>query len=109
MENIYKLKEALHDMRMLENTKDEFDIEEDEYKDVVEAFKRKDTKSYDFLVKWGKKYQEAMGHIVMKLIKTETFPEDFRKTVLHMIWKGKGEAAVLKNSRFVHMKTFLPV
>ena len=38
VENIYKLKEALHDMRMLENTKDEFDIEEDEYKNVVEAF-----------------------------------------------------------------------
>ena len=108
VEKIYKLKEALHDMRMLENTKDEFDIEEDEYKNVVEAFKRKDTKSYDFLVKSGKKYQEAMGHLVMKLIKTETFPDDFRKTVLHMIWKGKGEAAVLKNSRFVHMKTFLP-
>ena len=44
----------------------------------------------------------------MKLTKTETFPEDFRKTVLHMIWKGKGAAAVLKNSRFFHMKIFLP-
>ena len=44
----------------------------------------------------------------MKLTKTETFPEDFRKTVLQMIWKGKGAAAVLKNSRFFHMKTFLP-
>ena len=58
--------------------------------------KRKNTKRYDFLVKSGKKYQEAVGHLVMKLTKTETFPEDFRKTVLHMIWKGKGAAAVLK-------------
>ena len=75
---------------------------------MVEVFKRKDTKSYDFLVRSGKSYQEAMGHLVMNLIKTEKFPDEFRKTVLHMIWKGKGAAEVLKNSWFVHMKTFLP-
>ena len=108
VQNIAKFKEILHSMRMLEDTNGEFEIEEDEFKDVVEVFKRKDTKSYDFLVKSGKKYQEAIGHLVMKLIKTETFPDEFRKTVLHMIWKGKGAAEVLKNSRFVHMKSFLP-
>ena len=84
VENIAKFKEMLHSMRMLEDTKDEFEIEEDEFKDVVEVFKRKDTKSYDFLVRSGRRYQEAMGHLVMKMIKTEKFPDEFRKTVLHI-------------------------
>ena len=108
VENIVQVKEILHNMRMKEDTLDEFVVEEDEFKEVVKVFKRKDTKSYDFLVKAGKNYQEVIGHFVSKMIKSETFPDDFRKTVLHMIWKGKGGAEVLKNSRFVHMKTFLP-
>ena len=75
---------------------------------VVKVFKSKNSRSYDFLVKSGNKYQEAIGHLVVKMIKTESFPDNFRNTLLHMIWKGKGGAEVLKNSRFVHMKTFLP-
>ena len=50
---IVALKENLHNMRMKEDTKDEFEVELDEYEAVVDKFKRKDTKSYDFLVKAG--------------------------------------------------------
>ena len=42
------------------------------------------------------------------MIGEESFLDDFRKTLLHMIWKGKGGADVLKNSGFIHMKIFLP-
>ena len=42
------------------------------------------------------------------MIKEETFPKYFRKTTLQMIWKGKGSVDILKNSRFLHMKSFLP-
>ena len=50
----------------------------------------------------------TIGHLVVRLIKTETFPDSFRNTVLHMVWKDRGGAEVLKNSRFVHMKTIFP-
>ena len=49
-----------------------------------------------------------MGNLLPRLIKEEIFPNDFRKTVLQMIWKGKGLVEILKNSRFLHMKPFLP-
>ena len=42
------------------------------------------------------------------MIKEETFPEEFRKILLQMIWRGKGLADILKNSRFIHMKMVLP-
>ena len=45
---------------MKEDTKDEFKVETEEYEDVVQRFKSKDTKSYDFLVKYGEGYQEAI-------------------------------------------------
>ena len=37
-ENLFKLKQNLHNLRMKEDTKDEFEIGEDEYKDVIKVF-----------------------------------------------------------------------
>ena len=68
---IVELKEILHELRMKEDTKNEFMVDEEEYKDVVNKFKRKDTKSYDFLVKAGEKYQEAVGKFVKRMIEEE--------------------------------------
>ena len=42
------------------------------------------------------------------MVKEEVFPLEFRKTTLQMLWKGKGPAEILKNSRFLHLKSFLP-
>ena len=108
VEVIVKLKEGLHKMRMEEDTKHEFEVDKEEIEAVVEKFKSKDTNSYDFLLKAGEGYQEAMGKCIMRMIKEETFPEDFRKTDLQMIWKCKNSAEELKNSRFIHLKSFLP-
>ena len=105
---IFLLKEYLHNMRMKEDTEDEFDIDSEEYEEVVKKFKANNTKSYDFLVKSDKKYQEAIGNFVKRMIREEKFPSEFRQTTLQMLWKGKGPAEVLKNSCFLHMKSFLP-
>ena len=105
---IVSLKENLHNMRMKEDTKDEFEVELDEYEAVLDKFKRKDTKSYDFLVKAATNYQGAIGRFVKRMIEEEIFPEEFRRTTLQMLWKGKGTPEVLKNSRFLHLKSFLP-
>ena len=102
------LKENLHKMRMMEDTKEEFDVDMDEYEEVLEKFKRKDTKCYDFLTKAGENYQTAIGGFIRRMIREEVFPQDFRRTILQMLWKGKGPAEVLKNSRFLHLKSFLP-
>ena len=40
-EELHKLKENLHHLRMKEYTKDEFDIEEDEYENVIKVFAKK--------------------------------------------------------------------
>ena len=50
-----------------------------------------------------------MYKLCKRIIENEEFPASFRKTILFMIWKQKGPAEVLKNSRFIHMKEgFLP-
>ena len=42
-----------------------------------------------------------------RMIIEEQFHDDFRKTSLPMIWKGKGATGILKNSRFIDFKTVL--
>ena len=37
----------------------------------------------------------------------EQFPNSFRETTLHMIYKGKGQREVLPNNRFIHSKFWL--
>ena len=97
---LVSLKENLHRMRMMEDTKEEFDVEIEEYEDVLNKFKKKDTKCYDLLTKAGENYQTAVGSFIRRMIKEEVFPQDFRRTTLQMLWKGKGPAEVLKTAVF---------
>ena len=74
----------MHSLRMLESNKEEFEIEKEEFNDLIKHFAKKDTKSYDFLLKAGDSYKEAMFNFCNRMIQEEQFPEEFRKTMLQM-------------------------
>ena len=75
----------------------------------MRRFNSKSTKSYNFILKAGEMYQEAMFYLCTRIVEKEEFPLSLRKILLNMIWKLKGPAEILKNSRFIHMKEgFLP-
>ena len=106
---IYQLRNNLNELRMKDKDDEGFEIVEADFNEVLRKFNSKTTKSYDFLLKAGSKYQEAIFKLCKRVIENEEFPVGFRKTILYMIWKQKGPADVLKNSRFIHMKeSFLP-
>ena len=56
---------------------------------VVERFKAKPTKTYDFLTKSGNKYQDVIFNLCKRIIEDEEIPKTFYLTVLHMLWKRK--------------------
>ena len=104
-----QLRNTLNAIRMEEHDDEGLVIEQSDFKEVMRRFNSKPTKSYDFLLKAGKNYQEAMFYLCKRMIEKEEFPLSFRKTLLYMIWKSQGPAEILKNSRFIHMKEgFLP-
>ena len=75
----------------------------------MKKFTTKQTKSYDFPLKSGENYQEAIFKFCKRMLEEEQFPIMFRKTLLYMIWKMKGPQEVLKNNRFIHLKEhYLP-
>ena len=104
-----ELKEYLHKKRMEEMDEEECDIATNDFKGVLDKFSKKKTKSYDFILNAGDKFKDSIFKLCTKMISKAEFPVSFRKTMLHMIWKGKGPAEILKNSRFIHMKEwYLP-
>ena len=82
------------------NTHDEDDlvVEEDDFDEVLDKFSKKNTKTYDFLLKAGSKYKTVMFKLCKRVIEKEEIPESFRKTTLYMSWKMKGPMNILKNN-----------
>ena len=92
---------------MKDRDNDGFEVSKEDFDDVIEKFKSKQTKVYDFLIKADHDYKHAIFLLCKKFLDAEEFPDKFRETLLVMIWKKKGPAEILKNNRFVHMKHHL--
>lgn len=90
---------------MNDTSGESFDVNFEDFDKVLAKFEMKDTNTYDFLIKAGYKY--TCYEICKRIIDSEEIPECFRKTILYMIWKRKGQLNVLKNNRFLHMKEVL--
>ena len=103
---VKKRKESqINDMK--KDTEETFEVKFDDFSKVIEKFGKKDTKTYDFLIKAGKKYQFAMYKLCKRIIDQEEIPSSFRRTILYMIWKTRGSMNMFKSWRFLHMKEVL--
>ena len=95
--------------RKIDDTSGEgFDLNKDDFNTVMNKFRSKDTKIYDFLLRGGKKYQQSIFQLCKRIINNEEIPESFKKTILFMIWKRKYPMNILNNNRFIHLKSILP-
>jgi hypothetical protein len=104
-----ELKKVMHNIRMKEQEDEEFDVGSEDFEVVLDKFASKSTKRYDVLLKAGKDYQESVFRLCKQMILREEFPSTFQKKILNMIWKQKGPAEILSNSRFILTKeTFWP-
>ena len=99
-----EVKQKLHNIRMNDKDEDGFKVDEDDFEEVIQRFKSKATKAYDFITKADEAYRSALFLVCKKFIDLEEFPDSFSETVLHMVWKKKAAAEILKNNRFIHMK-----
>ena len=88
-------------LKKMEDDKEPLEINHDDFIKVIEKFGKKSTKTYDFLIKAGKKYQDALFSLCKRIIDQEDVPDSFRRTTLYMIWKRKGPMNILKNNPFL--------
>ena len=87
----------------------EFEVKKETFIKIVDKFKRSRKPNYFPLVKASKSYQFNMFKLCQEFLEKEQFPDSFKDTTLHMIFKGgKGNRAVLSDNRFIHSKSWLP-
>ena len=101
------MKEKLHEERMASSGKG-FEVNKELFNKVIERFRRNNKRNYDFLVRTGEKFKEAVFRLTKRMLEEEVFPVSFDLTTLHQIYKGKGRKDVLSNSRYIHSKEWLP-
>ena len=82
--------------------------EKDLFNKVLKKFKSTNRKNYDFLVKADNKFQDSCLKLCQRMFHDEIFPDSFKDTVLHMVYKCKGRKEELSSNRFIHCKPWLP-
>ena len=105
---VARLKDLMHTKRMLQVQEGSFVPSKEGFNRVVKKFKENDKRNYDFLIKTGDKFKDAVYRLCRRMIEEEQFPRSFDNTTLHQIYKGKGKREVLSNNRYIHSKDWLP-
>ena len=105
---IVKCKALLHKLRMEDKNNDyDHEITDEDFFMTLGKFESKKSKTYEFIVNTGLKYKLAILELCRRLIKNEVFPSSFDLTTLIQLPK-KGSQLFLENSRFLHLKEWLP-
>jgi hypothetical protein len=86
-----------------------FSPTEDGFQTLIRKFKLSRKPNYNFLVKASEGFQNAVFRFSRMMIEEEKFPDCFKETTLHMIFKGgKGRRENLSENRFIHSKFWFP-
>ena len=93
--------------RMQDKSGEGFEVTYEEFDQVLAKYEMKETETYDYIIKAGKRYKFSIYKISKRIIDNEEIPNCFRITILYMIWKRRGKMNILKHNRFLHMKQVL--
>ena len=87
----------------------DFSPQKETFDELIKKFQRSKKPNYNFLVKASQSFKDKVFEFSKMMIQKEDFPECFRETTLHMIFKGgKGRKHILSDNRFVHSKFWFP-
>ena len=91
--------------RKLRECDGKFKPQKEAFVELINKFKRGRKRNYDFLVRSSKRFQDAVFRFTSEMFEKEEFPDCFKETTLHMIFKGgKGKRHNLNDNRFIHSK-----
>ena len=108
VEQLVNVIKEVHESRMGEDDDDSIEVTKEEFDTILERFKSKKKKSYDFLLKAGDGFKTNIFKLCGRIIQEEVFPDRFYDTVLQQLWKRKFPREDLGNHRFLHLKDWLP-
>ena len=82
----------------------EVELRFEKFSKSLSELKKKNGKKYDFILKAGEAYTSALFKLYKSVWDSESFPEDWRRTTIVQLPKGKMDPADLDGRRNIHVK-----
>ena len=90
------------------NDDDEYELSDEMFKNALQELSKKGSKKYDFILKSGGSYKNALLQLYKSVWKSEIIPKAWTKTTIIQLYKGKGDQLDLNNYRNIHLKDCVP-
>ena len=104
-EDIVRNKIKIHDERMAEEVpENEANLTKEMFNNALERIQRKNPKKYSFILKAGQSYIDSLFFLFQAVWKHEVIPDDWKKTDIVQIFKGKGPQSDISGYRCIHTK-----
>ena len=103
-----EIKDEIHTIRMEEQIENDVEFTEKIFFDSINELKKKNKKKYEFIIQSGKSFKDALFKLFDLVWRSEEKPEQWRRTVIIQLYKGKGEKNEFGNQRNIHTKLDIP-
>ena len=109
MERLFEIRNEVNEERLKVCNDEGFKASKEAFDQVLAKFKSNNKRSYDFLMKASKGFQDSIFLLCRRIIECESVPDKFRETTLHQIWKRKPGTRKedLEANRYIHCKEWL--
>ena len=102
-----RVKDMIHDARMRETIENDIEFSNEMFEKSLKGLKKNSDK-YQFILQGGKSLKEALFSLFNLVWQTEEKPDQWRKTVIIQLYKGKGEKNEYGKQRNIHTKLDVP-
>ena len=103
-----RLKDLVHEVRMAEDPEDDIKFSPEIFENSLKELKKKNKDKYEFVLKSGSDLKLALFKLFNLVWTFEEKPEQWRKTGIIQLYKGKGERNEFGNQRNIHTKVDIP-
>ena len=103
-----RLKDLVHEVRMAEDPDDDIKFSPEIFENSLQELKKKNKDNYEFVLKSGSDLKLALFKLFNLVWTYEEKPEQWRKTGIIQLYKGKGERNEFGNQRNIHTKVDIP-
>ena len=103
-----ELIDRIHETRMTETVEDDIELTSTIFENSLKEIEKKNKKKYEFILNGGDDLKNALFKLCCMVWKTEDKPEQWRKTLIIQLFKGKGERNEFSNQRNIHTKMDAP-
>ena len=102
------LVDLVHEARMEEIVVHDIEFSKTIFENSLKDLKKKNKDKYEFILKGGNDFKEALFKLCGLVWGSEEKPDQWRKTMIIQLFKGKGEKNEFSNQRNIHTKLDVP-